>query len=100
MAPAPDPDNHATPASRVQAPSKTTSPSKPKMPTTADSLLHEDNITSDSPSAELTASVESLLDSLTRKFSSVSAEIFTKMDEMSSRLDALEDMMQTDDVRK
>ncbi|KAI9756828.1 MAG: hypothetical protein M1815_002812 [Lichina confinis] len=78
MAPTPDPDSHATPASRVQTPSKNTGPSKPKTPTTADSLLQEDNITSDSPSAELTASVESLLDALTRKFSSVSAEIFTK----------------------
>ncbi|KAI0541026.1 heat shock factor binding protein 1-domain-containing protein [Xylaria digitata] len=41
-------------------------------------------------SDELTTVVEELLNSLSNKFTTVSSEIFTKMDEMSRRLDSLE----------
>ncbi|KAI1164278.1 heat shock factor binding protein 1-domain-containing protein [Nemania serpens] len=41
-------------------------------------------------SDELTAVVEELLSSLSNKFTTVSGEIFAKMDEMSRRLDSLE----------
>jgi len=40
--------------------------------------------------AELSAVVDELLDALTAKFSSVSSELFSKMDEMSRRIDSLE----------
>ncbi|KAI3334309.1 heat shock factor binding protein 1-domain-containing protein [Ustulina deusta] len=39
---------------------------------------------------ELTTVVEELLNSLSNKFTTVSNEIFAKMDEMSRRLDSLE----------
>ncbi|KAI0430800.1 heat shock factor binding protein 1-domain-containing protein [Xylaria sp. FL1042] len=39
---------------------------------------------------ELTTVVEELLNSLSNKFTTVSSEIFAKMDEMSRRLDNLE----------
>ncbi|MCJ1411870.1 hypothetical protein MMC19_005962 [Ptychographa xylographoides] len=42
------------------------------------------------PANELAVLVDELLDGLTVKFSTVSAEIFAKMDEMSRRLDNLE----------
>ncbi|KAL7797590.1 heat shock factor binding protein 1 domain-containing protein [Trichoderma ceciliae] len=41
-------------------------------------------------SADVTAAVEELLNSLSNKFAGVSSEIFAKMDEMSRRLDNLE----------
>ncbi|KAI0977392.1 heat shock factor binding protein 1-domain-containing protein [Xylaria arbuscula] len=41
-------------------------------------------------SDELTIQVEELLNSLSSKFTTVSGEIFAKMDEMSRRLDNLE----------
>ncbi|KAI1125387.1 heat shock factor binding protein 1-domain-containing protein [Nemania abortiva] len=41
-------------------------------------------------SDELTVVVEELLNSLSNKFTTVSSEIFAKMDEMSRRLDNLE----------
>lgn len=41
-------------------------------------------------SDELTTVVEELLNSLSNKFTTVSSEIFAKMDEMSRRLDHLE----------
>ncbi|KAI0872752.1 heat shock factor binding protein 1-domain-containing protein [Hypoxylon argillaceum] len=41
-------------------------------------------------SDELTTVVEELLNSLSNKFTTVSGEIFAKMDEMSRRLDSLE----------
>ncbi|KAI0120106.1 heat shock factor binding protein 1-domain-containing protein [Nemania sp. FL0031] len=41
-------------------------------------------------SDELTVVVEELLNSLSNKFTTVSSEIFAKMDEMSRRLDSLE----------
>ncbi|KAI9887833.1 MAG: hypothetical protein M1823_000355 [Watsoniomyces obsoletus] len=65
----------ATPEPDKSAPSATTTAA-----TTADDLLLEDNITNDTAPAELTAVVDSLLESLTHKFSSVSHEIFTKTD--------------------
>ncbi|PNS18921.1 hypothetical protein CAC42_6016 [Sphaceloma murrayae] len=48
----------------------------------------------DAAPAELTAVVEDLLNQLTAKFSSVSAEMITKMDDMSKRLDNLEAIIQ------
>lgn len=40
--------------------------------------------------AELAAVVDDLLDSLSKKFATVSTEIFEKLDSMSRRLDAME----------
>ncbi|KAI1076047.1 heat shock factor binding protein 1-domain-containing protein [Whalleya microplaca] len=46
---------------------------------------------------ELTVVVEELLNSLSNKFTSVSSEIFAKMDEMSRRLDNLEAALQANE---
>ncbi|KAI1419784.1 heat shock factor binding protein 1-domain-containing protein [Xylaria sp. FL1777] len=56
------------------------------------SKKEEENTTNDTgnSSDELTAVVEELLNSLSNKFTTVSSEIFAKMDEMSRRLDNLE----------
>ncbi|KAH8790174.1 heat shock factor binding protein 1-domain-containing protein [Hyaloscypha finlandica] len=48
-----------------------------------------------SASAELSAVVDELLNSLSNKFAGVSSEIFAKMDEMSRRLDNLEATLQS-----
>ncbi|KAI9850065.1 MAG: hypothetical protein M1838_006145 [Thelocarpon superellum] len=65
---------------------------------TADGLLQQETTVSDSAPAELTAVVDELLDSLSSKFSSVSSEIFNKMDDMSRRLDSLEETLQNGDA--
>jgi len=44
----------------------------------------------ETPSSDVTAAVEELLNTLSNKFAGVSSEIFAKMDEMSRRLDSLE----------
>ncbi|KAI0193986.1 heat shock factor binding protein 1-domain-containing protein [Xylaria flabelliformis] len=56
------------------------------------SKKQEENTTSNAgnSSDELTVVVEELLNSLSNKFTTVSGEIFAKMDEMSRRLDNLE----------
>ncbi|KAK8041278.1 hypothetical protein PG994_014285 [Apiospora phragmitis] len=51
---------------------------------------NNNNNKEETPSDELTAVVEELLNSLSNKFAGVSSEIFAKMDEMSRRLDNLE----------
>lgn len=48
--------------------------------------------TSSDPTTELSREIDELLNKLTDKFSSVSTELFAKMDEMATRLDALECM--------
>ncbi|KAK3937668.1 heat shock factor-binding protein 1 [Diplogelasinospora grovesii] len=48
---------------------------------------------SEDASAELTAHIEDLLNTLSNKFAGVSSEIFAKMDEMSRRLDNLESQL-------
>ncbi|PQE33600.1 Heat shock factor binding 1 protein [Rutstroemia sp. NJR-2017a WRK4] len=54
------------------------------------------SITTDvSATAELSAVVDELLNSLSNKFAGVSSEIFAKMDEMSRRLDSLEATLQS-----
>jgi len=63
---------------------------------TADGHLQSDTVSEDAP-AELTAVVDELLNGLATKFSSVSSEIFSKMEEMSSRLDSLEATLQSGD---
>ncbi|KAI9856523.1 MAG: hypothetical protein M1813_008901 [Trichoglossum hirsutum] len=62
---------------------------------TEDGHLQEPDaqVPGDAP-AELTAVVDELLNSLSSRFSSVSSEIFSKMDEMSRRLDSLEANLQ------
>ncbi|TVY93350.1 hypothetical protein LAWI1_G001290 [Lachnellula willkommii] len=45
--------------------------------------------------AELSVVVDELLNALSNKFAGVSSEIFAKMDEMSRRLDNLEQTLQT-----
>jgi len=47
---------------------------------------------SDAP-AELIAVVDDLLDSLSKKFATVSTEIFDRMDAINKRLDAMEQML-------
>ncbi|PSS12944.1 hypothetical protein M430DRAFT_68100 [Amorphotheca resinae ATCC 22711] len=55
-----------------------------------------DSVTSDAAApAELSAVVDELLNSLSNKFASVSKEIFSKMDDMSRRLDNLEAALQS-----
>ncbi|OIW29630.1 hypothetical protein CONLIGDRAFT_631710 [Coniochaeta ligniaria NRRL 30616] len=49
--------------------------------------------TSDDPKQELAAQIDELLNTLSNKFSGVSSEIFAKMDEMSRRLDNLENQL-------
>ncbi|KAK4191422.1 hypothetical protein QBC35DRAFT_487144, partial [Podospora australis] len=51
--------------------------------------------TPDDPRAELNAQIEDLLNTLSNKFAGVSSEIFAKMDEMSRRLDTLEQKLMT-----
>ncbi|KAI0201264.1 heat shock factor binding protein 1-domain-containing protein [Astrocystis sublimbata] len=50
----------------------------------------EDTVPTGSGSDELSAALEDLLNQLGTKFSSMSSDIFSKMDEMSRRLDTLE----------
>ncbi|KAF2156665.1 hypothetical protein K461DRAFT_2091 [Myriangium duriaei CBS 260.36] len=54
---------------------------------------NSDDKASDAP-AELTAVVEDLLNQLTTKFSTISSEMMSKMDDMSKRLDNLEAIIQ------
>jgi heat shock factor-binding protein 1 len=49
--------------------------------------------------AELTAVVDELLDTLQKKFSTVSSSMLEKMDEMSRRLDSLEAVIQAGERR-
>ncbi|KAF2468822.1 uncharacterized protein BDR25DRAFT_304793 [Lindgomyces ingoldianus] len=48
----------------------------------------------DSSTAELTAVVDELLGQLNQKFSTISSELLSKMDDMSRRLDNLEATIQ------
>ncbi|CAG8956184.1 hypothetical protein HYFRA_00012101 [Hymenoscyphus fraxineus] len=50
--------------------------------------------TSLNASAELSVKIDDLLNQLSNKFAGVSSEIFAKMDEMSRRLDNLEQNLQ------
>ncbi|KAI9820965.1 MAG: hypothetical protein M1832_003437 [Thelocarpon impressellum] len=61
---------------------------------TADTLLDQSTVASEDAPAELTAVVDDLLATLSNKFSSVASEIFAKMDDMSRRLDNLEENLQ------
>ncbi|KAF2786521.1 hypothetical protein K505DRAFT_368164 [Melanomma pulvis-pyrius CBS 109.77] len=54
------------------------------------------NSTNDTAASELTAVVDELLNQLNTKFSSISSELLSKMDDMSRRLDNLEATVQTD----
>jgi len=56
-------------------------------------------ISTDAP-AELSAVVDELLNSLTTKFNSVSSQIFSKLDDMSKRLDNLEATLQANEQNK
>ncbi|OCK93180.1 uncharacterized protein K441DRAFT_148816 [Cenococcum geophilum 1.58] len=55
---------------------------------------------SDTASSELTAVVDELLGQLSTKFSSISSELITKMDDMSRRLDNLEATIQAGESSK
>ncbi|KAI9779730.1 MAG: hypothetical protein M1839_007228 [Geoglossum umbratile] len=59
----------------------------------------EMQVSGDAP-AELTAVVDELLNSLSARFASVSSEIFSKMDEMSRRLDSLEANLQVNSTNQ
>jgi len=56
-------------------------------------------VTEDAP-GELSMVVDELLNSLSIKFAAVSSEIFTKMDDMSKRLDSLEATIQPNEESK
>jgi len=58
-------------------------------------LSTQSTTTDTSAPAELSAVVDELLNALSNKFAGVSSEIFAKMDEMSRRLDNLEQTLQT-----
>ncbi|MCJ1363608.1 hypothetical protein MMC16_002715 [Acarospora aff. strigata] len=58
-------------------------------PVIQESHLQQESAPEDAP-AELSVVVDELLDGLSAKFSTVSAEIFARMDDMSRRLDNLE----------
>ncbi|CAG8973448.1 hypothetical protein HYALB_00006474 [Hymenoscyphus albidus] len=55
--------------------------------------------TSLNASAELSVKIDDLLNQLSNKFAGVSSEIFAKMDEMSRRLDNLEQNLQASNDR-
>ncbi|KAK4503163.1 hypothetical protein PRZ48_006591 [Zasmidium cellare] len=57
-------------------------------------LTDSPNSQSSTQPSELVAVVDDLLNQLSSKFNNVSAEILTKMDDMSKRLDALETQIQ------
>ncbi|KAI1092509.1 heat shock factor binding protein 1-domain-containing protein [Rostrohypoxylon terebratum] len=59
----------------------------------------ESNKDAGNGSDELTAVVEELLESLSTKFTTVSSEIFAKMDDMTRRLDNLEAALQATDEK-
>ncbi|TVY54954.1 hypothetical protein LCER1_G003471 [Lachnellula cervina] len=58
-------------------------------------LSTQSTTTEASAPAELSVVVDELLNALSNKFAGVSSEIFAKMDEMSRRLDNLEQTLQT-----
>ncbi|KAH6611130.1 hypothetical protein Trco_001150 [Trichoderma cornu-damae] len=60
------------------------------MASNRDSIASNPAPNNEDSSADVTAAVEELLNSLSNKFAGVSSEIFAKMDEMSRRLDNLE----------
>ncbi|TFB02030.1 hypothetical protein CCMA1212_005932 [Trichoderma ghanense] len=60
------------------------------MASNRDSIASNPAPANEDSSADVTAAVEELLNSLSNKFAGVSSEIFAKMDEMSRRLDNLE----------
>ncbi|KAL7913740.1 heat shock factor binding protein 1 domain-containing protein [Trichoderma velutinum] len=60
------------------------------MASNRDSIASNPPPANEDSSADVTAAVEDLLNSLSNKFAGVSSEIFAKMDEMSRRLDNLE----------
>ncbi|KAI9678572.1 MAG: hypothetical protein M1817_005629 [Caeruleum heppii] len=64
----------------------------------ADGHLQEETTVSETAPAELTAVVDALLENLSSKFTSVSTELFNKMDDMSRRLNALEEALQLADT--
>ncbi|KAF2718923.1 hypothetical protein K431DRAFT_305659 [Polychaeton citri CBS 116435] len=62
--------------------------------------LSDDNASTDgTPPSELVAVVDDLLNQLSSKFSSLSSEMITKMDEMSRRLDNLEATIQASNAQ-
>jgi len=73
------------------SPSSSSVPQRKPPPTTPSESADDasKNKASGAP-AELAAVVDDLLDSLSKKFATVSTEIFEKMDSMSRRLDAME----------
>ncbi|KZZ93534.1 Heat shock factor binding 1 [Ascosphaera apis ARSEF 7405] len=60
---------------------------------TRSSLIPHTASTEENGTHQLAVAVDDLLDQLQQKFDKVSAEIFTKMDDMSRRLDALENSL-------
>ncbi|KAF2196256.1 hypothetical protein GQ43DRAFT_476490 [Delitschia confertaspora ATCC 74209] len=73
-----------------------------KRPETSDAPLATPtmNAAGDTSTSELTAVVEELLGQLSTKFSSVSSELLSKMDDMSRRLDNLEATIQANEGSK
>ncbi|ORY19524.1 heat shock factor binding protein 1-domain-containing protein [Clohesyomyces aquaticus] len=73
---------------------------RPEIPprTTSEAALN--STTNDASTAELTAVVDELLGQLNQKFSTISSELLSKMDDMSRRLDNLEATIQGGDSGK
>ncbi|KAL7265858.1 hypothetical protein RUND412_011614 [Rhizina undulata] len=63
-------------------------------PSPTTTTTSQDLPTAPGDETELNAVVDDLLDALSTKFTSVSAELFNKIEEMSKRLDAMEASLQ------
>ncbi|KAH6642078.1 heat shock factor binding protein 1-domain-containing protein [Boeremia exigua] len=68
-----------------------------KQPSTPNEALSPGFNTSTDSSAELAAVVDDLLNQLNTKFTTISSDLLSKMDDMSRRLDNLEAQIQAGD---
>ncbi|OSS43363.1 hypothetical protein B5807_11938 [Epicoccum nigrum] len=71
--------------------------SSPPPPSSSNDALSSGLNTSTDSSAELAAVVDDLLNQLNTKFTTISSDLLSKMDDMSRRLDNLESQIQAGD---
>lgn len=71
--------------------------SSPPPPSSSNDALSPGLNTSTDSSAELAAVVDDLLNQLNTKFTTISSDLLSKMDDMSRRLDNLESQIQAGD---
>jgi len=69
-------------------------------PTTSTNLDNPPNNTPNPETAELTAAVDDLLNTLRSKFTTATSAMLAKMDDMSRRLDNLEQVLSVQDEAK